>query len=1128
MPQRMSVSDFIRGGDVLSAPTRPVPEPGIGQRMSVSEFYGAVNAAGKLGELWANEDINSGDVTPETFMQRASDRIQEYQTFRDRAGSARLTANEQVALVDAYREMAGLQPEGFYRTVDGSAVPEDIFAARRQARMEDDSWENFKSNISSTALHNINGIRAAGARITDALGISEGATAQAAREGEEINRILAPQGGASGFSGQAVGNMMNLFLGGWASAPARFATSTAGSTFLEVARRRETGQEISVYDEWTAAIANAGIEYTLEKFGQSVARKAGMRLAGGIGRIRLAVTQGGTRKGLRVAGSILETGLNVAGQQIQGGAEEGITQILQNTANRLTFAKDQNIFAGVGDAALQGLVMPLMAAGPLAAIHGGGRADGVDGSGRPRPPVPMASMAMAEQQIRTSRPLAKQALVERALKSEDALPESLKPALPDEAEIPSVAENTTVSEAGLTDKWIGDRQLAEVRADINSRNAKTDLGGLLRDGETLAQVDDALAVYIDMQNNPDSYSAENILGLSPELQTLVERAQSLSPEQQAFGDRLIAENAALGLEAMDAGIIKNIHDNYSARFWKKSLTSGAGKAKFTTSTGRARQRTLPSLIEGWQRGLQLDVTGAIDAQRLARQQIAQVIHDRNFVKLGEKAGLFSEDRSEELPVRIEHPNFAVWKWKGKAEEGKIYGSKDTFIDGDGNIRQRVVMYADPKMGKFLNNVLGSSALFNIPGVGTITKYNSIIKHMVLTAALFHHQAYLRSFMLASRGVNPVTAYRAGREAIENFVPELQELVHEGLTIGKVLDFTLAGERESTIIGNVIDKVPMASGVRKALRALSRKNSEILFQKLGPYLKVQAGLLDYRHQLQKQDKAIREGKITRQEIAKNVSNNVNDDFGGLNLQRMGRNPTAQHIFRLLSLAPDWTESNVRSMVKAFKTGHEGKVYREMWGRVAMKGIGTTILFNAIMSGLNDEDDFIKQYKRAWDSGNLRWLDVDITPLLKAVGLKPASRKYFSLIGHFRDPVKFIIEPPRSIKGKSSILGRMITEMIVGTDWKGREFTSFGELLRTGEAVAPHPFGGGPINPLQFPSFILKQAEQSTPVQVQSLIQWQRGEMDAFDAITRGAGMHTSTAPKPKRKIRKIRKQPTRRK
>lgn len=1102
--------------------------------VTADEFFDGVPAAGNMGQTWVREDINAGNVNVTNYMQRAADKIQEYQQARSDLGESRLTANEQVAIVDAYRQMAGLQPEGWYMTKEGAAVPRDRFAEIRRKRTEDDAWENFKANISGTVLQNLAGIRAAQAQITDSLGITENALIDATRESEEVTRILQPLGGKSGFAGQAVGNVMNLFLAA-GQAPAMFATSTAGSTFIDVAQRREAGQEISPYTEWTAAIANATVEYALESFGQSVARRAGAKLAGRIGDIRSAIAGNGLRGGIRTAASLfVKHGFEQAGMALEGAAEEGITQILQNTVRRLSYAEEQDIFGGVGEAALQGAIMPILAAGPMAAIQRGRMGGATPEAQAGLPPIPPSQTA-GDQTISDQPDIARIAKIEKALRSEETLPDNLRQSLPTEADIPDIRENSTVGEADLVDKWIGDRQLAETKADIEARNHRRELKTLLREGEQSDQIDAAIAVYIDMKENSDSYTAENIQQLTSEQQILTERAQSLSPDQQAFADQIIAENKALGIEAMEAGIIQNFKENYSARFWKKGDFPGRKKGKFTISTPRQRQRTLPSLIEGWAEGMELEVPGALEAQMLAKQQIAQVIHDRNLVALGLKSGLFNQARTDEHTHRIKHPNFAKWVWTGKstvvAPEGveipieveprvKLYG-KDVFTDNEGNIFKRASMYANKETARFLNNALGSSIMYNWPGVGKITKYNSIIKQMILTAALFHHQAYLRSYTLASRGINPVKAYQEGKKAIENFVPELQELVHEGLTIGKILDFDPAVQRESTIVGELIDKVPMASGVRKALRRLSKANTDFLFGKFGPYLKTQAALLDYRYQLKKNKQNLLNGKITRQEIAANVANLINDDFGGLNLQRMGRNPTAQHILRLLTLAPDWTESNIRTMVKAFKRGHEGKIYRAMWGRVLAKGIGATVLFNILMSAFDDEKDFFERYEKAWKAGNLRWLDVDITPLYKALGGTKGKRKYLSLVGHFRDPVKFLIYPARSAKNKSSVLGRMVLDSLTGTDWRGREFTSIGDLMRNGEAVKPIPFGGGPINPEQYPSFIIKQAEQSTPVQAQSLIQWLRGEIDGFDAITRGAGILTGTTYPPKRKKRKQR-------
>ena len=272
------------------------------REVTLDEIDG-VNAAANMGETWVQEDINTGDIDITNYMHRAALRIQQYQQARSDIGEDRLTANEQIAVVDAFRQTAGLQPEGYYMTKEGAAVPQDKFAEIRRRRTEDDAWANFKANLSSTVLQNLAGIRAAQARISDSLSITDNALVEATRESEEVTRILQPLGGKSGFAGQAIGNVMNLFLAA-GQAPAMFAMSTAGSTFIDVARRRTEGQEISPFTEWTSAIANATIEYALESFGQKVARRAGVKLAGRIGDLRNAITRNGIHGGIRAAASI--------------------------------------------------------------------------------------------------------------------------------------------------------------------------------------------------------------------------------------------------------------------------------------------------------------------------------------------------------------------------------------------------------------------------------------------------------------------------------------------------------------------------------------------------------------------------------------------------------------------------------------------------------------------------------------------------------------------------------------------------------------------------------------------------------------------------------------------------------
>ena len=419
---------------------------------------------------------------------------------------------------------------------------------------------------------------------------------------------------------------------------------------------------------------------------------------------------------------------------------------------------------------------------------------------------------------------------------------------------------------------------------------------------------------------------------------------------------------------------------------------------------------------------------------------------------------------------------------------------------------------------------------------------------MLSLSLFHHQAFLRSYVFGTHGIEgfrPVKAYRDGRRAILNYEGMTRELVRGGLTIGTVQDFDERLVKEKTAIGKVIDKVPVAAHVKNALIALRDQQIDFLFRKLGARLKVMGALHEFQRLLILNKKKLESGEVTREELARISAEMLNDDFGGLNLQRMRRNPTGQHIFRLLALAPDWSESNVRSMVKMAKAGDEGAAYRRMWSRVLLRAGGATVLFQLLMAFMDDEEDFWSMYRRQWEEGNLRWLDADVTPLAKAAGLKieRGQRKYFSVLGHFRDPIKFISHPVKSAKHKSSVLGSFVLEALTGTDWAGRGYTTSSELLgiddkgtykRSGKKSdgstykEGDPKGGqlagktvswgnrGALEYSQMPSFMLAQGKGVLPIQVQNLIGFLAGEMDGFDALTKSIGLMTATTHPDKEK------------
>jgi len=566
--------------------------------------------------------------------------------------------------------------------------------------------------------------------------------------------------------------------------------------------------------------------------------------------------------------------------------------------------------------------------------------------------------------------------------------------------------------------------------------------------------------------------------------------------------------------------------------------------------------------------------------------------------------------------RIDNPSFTDWRWAGTAEEGKSY-SANFFVTPEGDIFEKVPVYAPAKSAKKLNTIIGRQDVD--PSIMKIEAFNALTKRTLLTSSLFHHQAYLRSYMLGGRvpitsfvtepirsvagalkyifstpnpvkivgralnpfgvmvaGIENMKGYRLGQQAVFNHSPVLKQLVGEGLTLGRVQDWDEAAlQRLST---NLRDKLTASRylGAKLPLQAIDKiiafqeNQTRILFSEIGPFLKAQAAVLEYTHAVRAMKRRLDAGRITETEIARGVAKLINDDFGGLHHKRLGRSQRRTRLLRVLELAEDWTHSNTRTMVKMvvqrndktgkveLATGFEGYLYRRFWARVTAKGIALTTVANLAMCLMADSDDdeersiaqrFAARFKRAWSEGKLRWMDVDMTPiyrrLMTTFGREYNSdvRKYFSFIGHFRDPIKFLSRDLEAFKHKGSIGVRILLDAASGENWAGRRFTTLAELMGfddkgvykttrageyekgdpkggklTGQLVTKIPGSGKPVSlsaaklptgETQLPSFVIYEAVHTLPIQAQQAIGFAIGEIDAWDAITHGLGIMTST-------------------
>lgn len=689
------------------------------------------------------------------------------------------------------------------------------------------------------------------------------------------------------------------------------------------------------------------------------------------------------------------------------------------------------------------------------------------------------------------------------------------------------AEVAVTDPDAVLNSYLADRHEQQTdtnRSVENYRQQIIEATGGRKYGAAQKRMDEAMYVYIDLKNNPDQIKYYDEITAAQ--QEVVDRARDLPPEIQAIANDIIQKNREIGEQAQDAGILKATQESYLARLWaaERRKLGQMLKRKFGTTTQRSKKRSLEGVMHGWAKGKTLQISTATGAHLASRSQVIDTLVDKSFLKNAKEWGVVSKEQKEGW-VRLEHPSFSDRSFRAAKAKPDSKVKPVT-------VMENVPLYAEPKLAKHLNNIFGTSALNKSTTIKIITKANAELKRVILSTSFFHHQAYLRSYMLGSKtGVtdaSPIKAYKAGKQAYENFTPELRLGVRNGLTLGKIQDYDASAmNNPNSVWSRMIKKAGYLGVPAQKINDLRAWNEDLLFNKLGPYLKTQSYLIEFAHLRNKHSEDLESGKKTLDEVAGMAARLINADFGGLNLERMGRNPTTQHIFHLAALAPDWTESNIRSALRAFKLGDDGAVYRAFWGRIVAKAAVSSVIANAMLSVIDEDDDFIERYQKAWEHGGLKWLDVDITPLYKLAGGKNDRRKYFSILGHFKDPYKFVTRDKieegmlegfpdpvssliRSIKYKGSVATRMLADGVSGKNWAGRKFTSMQDLMSGGQLTEWSRGGADPLGTTQVPSFLIYEARQNMPIQMQQGVGFLLGQVEGFDAVAKSIGFDTHTA------------------
>lgn len=347
--------------------------------------------------------------------------------------------------------------------------------------------------------------------------------------------------------------------------------------------------------------------------------------------------------------------------------------------------------------------------------------------------------------------------------------------------------------------------------------------------------------------------------------------------------------------------------------------------------------------------LQAKVAGLVDKISNSESVVEKFDAALELKDLREEIRALREEQSPEdalLYKSIDHPALRKWWWLSKDEAT----GKDVFMEGDIGLH--------PQIKTHLENALGTSglrrwydsegnALSSIPKrvVKALDVSNGFLKRNLLGGISTFHAVH----ELKRAAGNRVIVNPWNLKEIDHTDPRIKLQVRTGLMLATPHDVMSSFSQGLGEAGSLVDRVPVIGKFSKAV-------SEFTFQKLIPSIKSQVwdAVYDRNHETFKE--AIAAGDATKEQVAYLTSHQINARFGHLNMADLGRNPTVQHWAQLLTLAPDFWESNVRNYGQTIVGLTGAKVGREPIVAFAVTGAAVWLTARVLNQALDDDWHF----------------------------------------------------------------------------------------------------------------------------------------------------------------------------
>lgn len=511
-------------------------------------------------------------------------------------------------------------------------------------------------------------------------------------------------------------------------------------------------------------------------------------------------------------------------------------------------------------------------------------------------------------------------------------------------------------------------------------------------------------------------------------------------DQFASANKVVEESLdALRVTLNESGLVDDVPyiTSYISHLWDITPTQAKKEAVSWGKKGfMENKRKFATFLAGMNKGYKLKYDDAFDIVEQYAIHVDRTMATRNVVQTlrSDKAKVLINN----TPARLMESKQTLQKLGVLDQYTEITNPRVlqllTKQGFKGNKPAR--RYVPDQMAKDLEIFFGDKWTSDV--AKGLDNFNAVSKVMSLSFSMFHSMALTESAMAA---LGPVKGFKeaaklgfglpfmrntllkvgVGKGSVSKLDDGVHYAISNGLGISAPSDAPL--QLYSQVMGNIgktADRImPGSSILTKSVDKAQNVMSTALWDNFHHPMKLMA----FENRLTRAMKL--QPNLTRDELAKDVADFVNDAFGGQNLKKLMFNPKMQQAMHWALLAPDWTISNLR-IAGVGSTGVSGAVRGVLGnGRNAKEQLVGEYWRNALPVFFGSYALLNKALSDKWPWENAPGHEFDVS-----LGSKDAKGRdeYMKLGKQFREPFRWLIEPEKIFGAKLSPAIRTVVEQV----------------------------------------------------------------------------------------------------